>query len=199
MKYGLGLLALAWLSLAGCSATPTPTRCPEPAGLTTPETRADTSPQSRVFLVRHAEKADDGTKDPPLLPRGVARATCLAGMLGNVELTHVFATDLQRTELTVRPTAASHELEVVTFPASDIDALANALRGLPDGSVALVAGHSNTIPKLTEMLGAPLQGLNAKGHIPEQEHDRLIEVVLGDDPGVPPLVQLRYCEPSHRG
>jgi len=160
---------------------------------------AEISLRSRVFVVRHAEKADDGTKDPPLLPEGVARAACLTQTLRDVELTHVFATDLQRTELTVLPTAKAHGLEVVTLGASDTAALVKALRGLPVGSVALVAGHSNTIPNVAELLGSPLQGLNGKGHIPGQEHDRLIELVLAEGVASAPLVQLRYCAASPRG
>lgn len=202
MKHGLGLVALAWLSLAGCSVAPTPTRCPEPTAPVAAEAadvRAEASLQSRVFVVRHAEKADDGTKDPPLLPEGVERARCLARTLNDVGVTHVFATDLQRTELTVGPTATGQGVEVVRLPASDTASLAEALRGLPAGSIALVAGHSNTIPNLTELLGAPLQGLNEKGHIPELEHDRLIELVLTEGVAAAPVLQLRYCAPSVRG
>jgi len=166
------------------------------AAAETTDVRAEASLQSRVFVVRHAEKADDGTKDPPLLPEGAERATCLARTLSDVEVTHVFATDLQRTELTVGPTATGQDLEVVTLPASDTESLVEALRGLPAGSVALVAGHSNAIPNLTELLGAPLQGLNEKGHIPEQQHDRLIELVLTEGVAAAPVLQLRYCGTS---
>lgn len=203
MRTGLALLAVAWVSLAGCSTPPAAVRCPEPVTSGTEvaaesEGQAAASP-TRVFFVRHAEKANDGTKNPPLLPQGIARANCLAQALGDVELTHVFATDLQRTTLTVQPLATANELAVQTLPASDIEPLAETLRSLPAGSVVVVAGHSNTIPSLTELLGAQLSGLNDKGHIPEQEHDRLIELVLSEGVVTAPLVQLRYCEPSRRG
>lgn len=150
-------------------------------------------------MVRHAEKANDGTNDPPLLSEGVVRADCLAQVLSDVQVTHVFATDLQRTALTVQPLAAANELQVQALPASDVETLAETLRVLPAGSVVVLAGHSNTIPSLTELLGAPLAGLNDKGNIPEQEHDRLIELVLVEGAVTAPLVQLRYCEPSRQG
>ncbi|MGH1347963.1 MAG: SixA phosphatase family protein [Nannocystales bacterium] len=201
MRNRLGLLVVVCLSLVGCAQPSTATRCAEPevaAAAETSRASAEASLHSRVFVVRHAEKADDGTKDPPLLPEGVVRATCLARALSDLEVTHVFATDLQRTEATVRPTAAAHGVEVATLPASDTEALAKALRALPAGSIALVAGHSNTIPNLATLLGAPLSGLNDRGHIPEQEHDRLIEVVLADGVAAAPTAQLRYCSPSPR-
>lgn len=203
MRTGLALLAVAWVSLAGCSTPQAAVRCPEPVASGT-EVAAATErqtalPSTRVFLVRHAEKANDGTRDPPLLPEGVVRANCLAQALSDVEVTHVFATDLQRTALTVQPLAAANELQVQTLPASDVEPLAETLRALPAGSVVVLAGHSNTIPSLTELLGAPLAGLNDKGHIPEQEHDRLIELVLTEGVVTAPLMQLRYCEPSLRG
>ena len=147
-------------------------------------------------MVRHAEKADDGTKDPPLLPEGTVRAACLAQVLSDVEVTHVFATDLQRTALTIEPLATSKALEVRALPASDIEPLAETLRALPEGSVAVVAGHSNSIPQLAALLGAPLGELNNKGYIPDTEHDRLIEIVLSHGVVAGPATQLRYCAPS---
>ena len=108
----------------------------------------------------------------------------------------MFATDLQRTALTVQPLAASKSLPVEALPASDTELLAQRLRALPSGSVAVVAGHSNTIPSLLALLGAPLAGLDDKGNIPDAEHDRLIDLSLADADRPAGMVQLRYCEPS---
>lgn len=201
VRIASGLVAAVWLSIAGCSSPPASVRCPEPASSAAQVTNGSEaeSPPTRVFIVRHAEKATDGTNDPPLLPEGLVRADCLAQVLSDVKVTHVFSTDLQRTALTVQPIAAANERQVQTLPASDVESLAETLRGLPAGSVVVVAGHSNTIPLLTASLGAPLAGLDGKGNIPEQEHDRLVELVLADGSVTAPLVQLRYCEPSNRG
>ncbi len=54
----------------------------------------------------------------------------------------------------------------------------SALRDLPPGSRAVVAGHSNTIPGLVSGLGGQLEGLDDRGHIPHDDYDRLIHVVL---------------------
>jgi hypothetical protein len=115
-----------------------------------------------------------------------------------VGVTHIFATDLQRTGATVQPLASAQGVAVQALPASDIEGLADALRALPGGSVAVVAGHSNSIPSLTSQLGTPLRGLDAKGNIPDQEHDRLIELVLAQGEVATTSVQLRYCAPSAR-
>lgn len=194
MRIARSLLGVL-VSLAACSSPAPAVRCPEPPATTVPKAEAG-SPDTRVFVVRHAEKAHDGTRDPALLPEGSARATCLAQTLSDVEVTHVFATDLQRTVLTVQPLATAKGLTVETLPASDTELLAQRLRALPRGSVAVVAGHSNTIPSLTALLGAPLAALDDKGNIPDDEYDRLIALSLGDADRHTSMVQLRYCEPS---
>lgn len=195
MRIGRNYLVGVLVSAVACSPPAPVVRCPEPAATAVPQAEAE-SPGTRVFVVRHAEKVHDGTRNPPLLPEGSARASCLAQTLSDVEVTHVFATDLRRTALTVQPLAASKGLNVETLPASDTELLAQRLRALPRGSVAVVAGHSNTIPSLTGLLGAPLAALDEKGNIPDVEYDRLIALSLGDADRDASMVQLRYCEPS---
>ncbi len=200
MRTRSALLALCFVSIGGCSASKPSAGCPEPPAAASvaaqPEReRSSASPPTLVFVVRHAEKADDGTPDPPLLPAGVERADCLAQVLRDVEVTHLFATDLQRTSLTVQPLATASGLTVEELPASDIELLAETLRALPAGSVAVVAGHSNSIPSLTQQLGAPLAGLDDKGNIPDTEYDRLIALVLSEGGRAATRVPLRYCAP----
>ena len=60
---------------------------------------------SVIYLVRHAERADDHPTDPTLSPEGEARATELARLLADAPLTRVFSTDLRRTMSTAAPTA----------------------------------------------------------------------------------------------
>ncbi len=132
-------------------------------------------PPTTVYVVRHAEKAKGD--NPPLTEAGQARAAALAAALRDVELDAVFTTNLCRTAQTVDATAQAAGLSLQTIhvadttlatctpkltaevsrmpPAADAEqALAAALRRLPAGSQALVAGHSNTIPRLLEALGA---------------------------------------------
>ena len=124
-----------------------------------------------VILVRHAERAEDGTSDPPISETGEARARLLAEMLRDVELTHVHTTDYLRTRATGEPTAQEHGLEMTLYDPGDLRAFAHRLRMTPGRH--LVLGHSNTTPELVEALGG-----DAHGDIEEMEYDRLYLVTL---------------------
>ncbi|MDT8368156.1 MAG: histidine phosphatase family protein [Longimicrobiales bacterium] len=125
-----------------------------------------------VILVRHAERADDGSEpDPPLSDRGRSRAECLAETLAHAGVTRVFSTPYLRTMHTARPVAARLGLEVETYDPRSLGSFAASLDGM--GGVVLVVGHSNTTPRLVEALGAdPVQP------IAEDEYDRLHTVFL---------------------
>ncbi|HJS70263.1 MAG TPA: hypothetical protein VJ744_05600, partial [Gaiellaceae bacterium] len=62
-------------------------------------------------------------------------------------------------------------------------------------SVAVVAGHSNTVPALAKELGCELPGLVLEPGYGEvlahDSHDRIAQVILPAD-GAPKLVELRY-------
>ena len=105
-----------------------------------------------VYVVRHAEKEKEG-KDPSLTPSGRARAERLAMILESLPVTACFASEYQRTIQTVTAVAARHSVEVVSVPARELSALVDQLDALPKGSVAVVAGHSNTVPALLKRLG----------------------------------------------
>jgi broad specificity phosphatase PhoE len=130
-----------------------------------------------VYVVRHAERADDGLApdrmldDPPLSEAGRARARQLAELLRGVDLTGVHSTDYERTRSTAQPLSAAHGLELEIYDAGDIGALAERLRASPGTHV--VVGHSNTGPALVEALGAepgsPIDAL---------EYDRVYVVVV---------------------
>lgn len=106
-----------------------------------------------LILVRHAEKAADGTVNPPLTPEGETRAAELAYLLGHVELDAVYSTPFKRTHDTVLPAAGAQGLEVKPYRADQDDFLEAVLRDHRGGTV-LICGHSNTVPILVnELLG----------------------------------------------
>lgn len=105
-----------------------------------------------VVLVRHAEKAAESS-DPDLTEAGRRRAEELARALADVPVSHVFSSQYRRTRATAEPLAAGRELEIGIVDAGDPEAQVAALEALPPGSVALVVGHSNTVPDLVERLG----------------------------------------------
>ena len=144
-------------------------------------------PTTVVYLVRHAEKADE-TADAPLSEAGRARAAELARLLGEAGVTAVLSTDYARTRETALPLAKAAGLSVELYDPRDPAGTAAALSGR--GGRILVVGHSNTTPALVEALGG-----EAGPPIADAEYDRLYVVALV--PGQKPLtVRLRFGAPS---
>lgn len=106
---------------------------------------------SSIFLVRHAEKADDGTKDPPLTAAGEARAQRLSLMLKNKNITQVFSSDYKRTRFTASPTAEMANTTVQLYDPRDPKGFAEMLEKL-SGQNILVVGHSNSTPTLANTI-----------------------------------------------
>ena len=142
-----------------------------------------------VILVRHAEKVD-ASADPLLSEAGLARAQALAVVTAQAGLTHVYSTPLQRTRLTATPAAEAAGLTVETLDlsgggAAHIARTAETLRGLDDDDVALVVGHSNTVPAIARALGVA-----EVADMSDCEYDRLIVIELKD--GAARVVTGRY-------
>lgn len=135
-----------------------------------------------IFIVRHAEKASTGDKDPELSPKGQKRADALANIMKDSQITSVFVTEFKRTQETAAPAAKAAHVTPTVVSANDIRALVEKLRAL-NGN-ALVVGHGNTIPDLLKALGIaePIT-------IPEDDYTEIFAVVVGD---TPQLVRLHY-------
>lgn len=136
-----------------------------------------------LILVRHAEKQKDAD-DPGLTEEGVARSQALASLLENAGVTHLISSEYRRTRMTLEPLARRSQVALETHSSRDGGGLADRLRSLEAGSVAVVAGHSNTIPELAAALGGQVGSLDPKGHIEEDEYARLfILTVAATEPG----------------
>jgi broad specificity phosphatase PhoE len=146
-----------------------------------------------VFLLRHGETLETAGKsqDPELSPEGEGRARDLARLLGQAGATRLFATEYARTQATLAPLAAALGLSVEAVPARETERLAETLRALPPGTVAVVAGHSNTVPALVAALGGELKDLAEGGVLAHDAYDRLALVTLPAD-GPPQTIELRY-------
>lgn len=145
-----------------------------------------------VILLRHGEKATDDPKDPSLSESGKARAGALAALLKHAGVTHIFATEYRRTQATVAPLADSLRLNVEIVSSKEPEKQVELLRALPEGSVAVVAGHSNTIPKLAKALGAEIADtelVEGETRLFDTEFDRLFLLSGGSKPK---LIELRY-------
>lgn len=144
-----------------------------------------------VYLVRHAEKADDSSEDPPLTLAGEIRVRLLRQLLTDVGFNHIHTTDWKRTRDTARPFAAELGAEARVYDPRQLESLATHLRDTP--GTHLVVGHSNTTPMLVEALGG-----EPHDPIEEMEYDRLYIVVI--NPDRPPVTTLlRFGEPYVRG
>ncbi len=105
-----------------------------------------------IYLVRHAEKDAEPAADPPLTPRGLARAEDLPRLIRLDALVAIYSTPLRRTRDTVGPTAAAAGLDITEYAAGDPAGLVAGLR-VHRGGAVLVAGHSNTLPEILSLLG----------------------------------------------
>lgn len=138
-------------------------------------------------LVRHAEKADDGSKDPPLCGAGEARARLLSASLASAPLRAAYATGYRRTQATAAPSAQSHSLSVTAYDANrpTADLAAQLRRDHREGTVLLV-GHSNTVPAIA----AALCGCRV-APMADDEFDRRITIAVAAD-GKATLREERY-------
>jgi phosphohistidine phosphatase SixA len=199
VKLIVSLAAIALYLLPGGGAASAATSASVPAGA---GSRGGEGHRIIAILVRHAEKASEEPGDPPLSEKGIQRAEALARLLSAAGVTHLFATPYQRTGQTLAPLAAALGLEVRETEALEADQQVAAIKGLPAGSVAVVAGHSNTIPHMVRLLGGEVSGLvdgPAGPMIRDESYDRMFLVILPATVGGVPVeraqsVELRYGE-----
>ena len=156
------LRTFALLCFAAVAATAPPVAAQEPTTQTTV-----------IWVVRHAEKADDGTNDPPLSEAGEQRVGSLVRMFADAGLTAVHTTAYRRTRDTAGPVAAALGLVPREYNPRALDAFARELAAA--GRRHLVIGHSNTNPDLVRALGGVAEA------IPDTEYGRIYEVTVGPD------------------
>ncbi len=126
------------------------------------------------YLVRHAEKQKDGTKDPHLTPKGHKRANNLAQQLSAANINKIYSTDYNRTQETVKPLSELTGIAVESYDPRNLKDFAQTLKK-QSGQIVIV-GHSNTTPSLVSLLsGIPVDGID------DSEYENLFEVVLIDD------------------
>lgn len=139
------------------------------------------------ILVRHAEKADDGTRNPSLSEIGKERAANLAEILSKQEIAALYSTPYKRTQETLQPLADNMELEVQAYDPYSKGEWLGELYKTHEGKTVVISGHSNTIPNLANAL----LGKETFQQFDEKEYSNLI-IVVGEKVGEGKLVRLNY-------
>lgn len=108
--------------------------------------------QSTTFiLIRHAEKANDGTDNPDLTAEGKERARRLSELLKDTKVAAIYATNFKRTHQTVEPLAAEKKIMVRQYEAFKAEEIEKMLDE-HHGETIVVCGHTNNIPWTANLL-----------------------------------------------
>lgn len=144
--------------------------------------------KSVIYLIRHAEKQDDGTRDPSLTEQGRTRADWLGGWFAERDITAIYSSEFKRTLETVAPLSEHLNLPIMPYNPRALEDLADRLRG--EEGIILVSGHSNTTPMLVNLL----IGEERYPELEEAwEYDYIFQVTLGDQGEA--SVEIHHSEP----
>ncbi|GGD58502.1 SixA phosphatase family protein [Lacimicrobium alkaliphilum] len=111
-----------------------------------------------LYLLRHAQKQDDGSKNPLLTDNGRQQAQRLARLLQHADIHRIYSTDYRRTRETVSALSQRIDVKVVHYDPSRLDEFAVNLK--QRGETAVIVGHSNTTPQLIEILGGQADAMD---------------------------------------
>ena len=137
-----------------------------------------------VFLIRHADRADEPRQDPPLNDKGVSRSHELARLLGSSGIKTIYTSQFLRTKQTAEPLAKLLGVTVtpITLKSNPTNPrlvseqstteITNKILERP-GETSLVIGHSNSIPDVIKMLGGDMVPM-----IDEKKFDDLFVVAV---------------------
>ena len=151
-------------------------------------------PVTTVILVRHAEKKiEPNNPDPDLAPEGEARAQEIARMFSVTNINAIYATNLKRTQQTIKPLSDRTGVPITILNASQTDELIKQLQTDRRGQTVFVAGHNNTVPAVV----SALSGENFPT-IPESEYDNLFIVTVYRF-GKAKVVKIKYGAQSTQG
>jgi 2,3-bisphosphoglycerate-dependent phosphoglycerate mutase len=105
-----------------------------------------------IILLRHAEKEIiEGNNDPPLSAAGIERASRLQATFPALVPDLFYSTPYIRTRETLKPWAAALHKEIQTYDAAKLTEFSEELLK-QKGKTIVVAGHTNTIPPLVNLL-----------------------------------------------
>jgi len=136
-------------------------------------TASDKDSGYTLYLVRHAEKQSDGSRDPALTEIGKNRSEQLAVWFQDKGITEIWSSDYKRTRDTAMPLVTGLGLELSIYDPRNLPDLVKELSH--QRRTALIVGHSNTTPELARLLcDCFIEDMD------ESEYDRLIVISVTD-------------------
>ena len=124
-----------------------------------------------IYLVRHAEKQLDGTRDPSLTEEGSLRATNISKQLQNENISSIYSTNYKRTKQTALPLSKRLKIDLTLYNPNQLKDFAKQVLLGKDN--ILIVGHSDTTPQLVELLGG-----DSHGSMAETVYDRIYLIVI---------------------
>ena len=142
---------------------------------------------TKIYVVRHAEKAGAMSSDPPLTAAGVARAERLAILLKAKHIRHIYSTNTTRTISTAKPLATALGLPVELYGHDTLSFFLSKIKASEKNT--LVVGHSNTVLSIVSDLGVK----PSIKEIGDGEYDNLFEVRINKTGSkAPRLLEKKY-------
>lgn len=140
------------------------------------------------YLVRHCEKAQDGSSNPDLSEQGKARAERLGKIMDDAVLHRIGTSNLKRTLKTghaVAQTTASPPFDNFP-PEAGLDWLSDVMQG-GAGQKILYVGHTNTLPNFLNTLIGQVKYTD----LPESEYGKFF-VVATKGAGQSEVLEFNY-------
>lgn len=141
--------------------------------VTSNDTAAQKDSITKVFIIRHAEKGDDGSKDPPLSGQGKIRAAALAKTLSKIPVHGIYSTPYKRTRETVEVISAQSGVAIENYNPMDVEAIQSLVLS-QKGKTLVLVGHSNTVPLILNKFTQSTVYKN----LPENEFDNIWLLLL---------------------
>ena len=128
--------------------------------------------KTKIYLVRHAEKATTPADNPVLTENGNKRAGDLMRKLQNKNVKRIFVTQFRRTQMTGDSMRIQLGIDTVKYLAEENgnDLFTKIISHRDAGKTILIIGHSNTIPDYILKLGVANY---PTANIPDKEFDNI--------------------------
>ena len=146
--------------------------------------------QTRVILVRHAEKQMTGD-NPGLTAEGMERAEALSHVLSAMSIDALYSTPYVRTQATLKPLSERTNLQIQEYPPLNREEFMKIISGHEDQTIVF-SGHSNTVPALLNLMS----GEDTYQTFPEWQYDDLFIVTIDQGGWQVEILPLKYGRKS---